>query len=209
MKNLNVCILLDRSGSMSSRWVEALSSIDAYVEKLSTSDVSATVNLATFDTDENGACVELVRVGLTPKTWGKLSDDKSLTPRGGTPLYDAIGKIITFARKENNPKTVIVVLTDGQENSSREYNKTTAKDLIKDVEKNGWEVIFLGADFDVMTESAKIGGSFDKSMFMGRGNYEGAMGSLGAKTVLYATQNTTISFSDADRAEATKKDIKL
>ncbi len=198
---LSTYILLDRSGSMSSRWDESLTAIDAYVKTLIQPGIKTKVTLATFDTDDKGVAVEVIRKHVSPTDWTKITD---IFPRGYTPLYDAIGKIIQFAKTDNNPKTVIVVLTDGAENASKEFNKQSAKKLLDEVKKNGWEVVFLGADFDAMGESAAVGISSAQTLNMTVGNYQDSLRSLGLKTVAYAAQGMNMSFDANDRHQATK-----
>lgn len=143
---LNAYILLDRSGSMQPRWVEALSSINSYVEDLSKGgSLSAKVTLATFD-GQDGLQFDVIRDGVAAKKWEKMTDADA-TPRGMTPLFDALGRTVAMAEKANADKTVIVVMTDGEENHSREVTKQGAKAALDRCKAKGWQVVFLGAVF--------------------------------------------------------------
>lgn len=73
------------------------------------------------------------------------------------PLYDATGIVIERAIARNNDRTVIVILTDGHENASVEYTQAKIKDKVKQLQDKGWEVIFLGANFDVATYTTGAG----------------------------------------------------
>ena len=77
---------------------------------------------------------------------------------------DAIGVTIqdvdTFLKElsENErPSVVIVIQTDGAENSSRSFNNETIKALIKDREENQWTFMFLGANIDAFATGAAFG----------------------------------------------------
>lgn len=80
-----------------------------------------------------------------------------------TALMDAIGTTITKVEKydginEKNNKVLFVIITDGQENDSKEYTKDTIKRMISDKqEKDGWEFVFLGANIDAASEAKSIG----------------------------------------------------
>jgi hypothetical protein len=53
---------------------------------------------------------------------------------------------------------VFVVMTDGLENSSREFSKSRIREMIKhQQEKYGWQFTFLGADQDAFAEADALG----------------------------------------------------
>jgi uncharacterized protein with von Willebrand factor type A (vWA) domain len=122
-------ILLDRTGSMEPIWSEALSSVNAYADGLATLDggprVDADITLAVFDA-QDGFQFDVLRSGVDAERWRAVTS-KEVSPRGMTPLYDAIGRIVTLAEKDRPEKAVIVIMTDGEENSSTELNKKAAK----------------------------------------------------------------------------------
>tara|TARA_Y100000310_G_scaffold311548_1_gene357920 strand:- start:11364 stop:11984 length:621 start_codon:yes stop_codon:yes gene_type:complete len=100
-------------------------------------------------------------------------EDITIRPRGGTALLDAIGKTISSVSEriselaeENQPERVLfIIITDGYENSSREYNKEQITDLIStNEETNGWDFTFLGANLDAIAEGGRIGVSASKSL---------------------------------------------
>ncbi|RNT26524.1 VWA domain-containing protein [Proteus mirabilis] len=79
---------------------------------------------------------------------------------GNTALLDAVGNAITEENKPNSPykNVMMVIITDGEENSSREYSLEKVKSLITSAEKEkGWEFIFLGANFDAISAAESIG----------------------------------------------------
>jgi ADP-heptose:LPS heptosyltransferase len=86
--------------------------------------------------------------------------------RGLTALCDAVGttieKFAAIRKKEKGKpspdKVLFVVITDGEENSSKEYTASKVKKLIRKREKtDGWEFLFLGANIDAAEEAEKIG----------------------------------------------------
>ena len=97
--------------------------------------------------------------------------DRDYTVRGCTALLDAVGRTIEhissihkYARTEDVPAhTSFVIITDGLENASREYDYRKVKALIEEKKKKGWEFLFIGANIDAAEEAAKIGISRDRS----------------------------------------------
>jgi hypothetical protein len=99
----------------------------------------------------------LEMVPLTPETF---------VPRGGTPLYDAMGHAIADAtirveagKRAGGPaeEILFITFTDGLENQSREYDRTKIFDLIKKRENLGWSFAYLGANQDSYAEAGHIG----------------------------------------------------
>jgi hypothetical protein len=90
---MHAYILLDRSGSMQSLWVEALSSVNAYAKELASKTdgdvVDSHVTLAVFDGHE-GLQFDLLRQKMPALHWENVTD-KEASPRGMTPLLDALG----------------------------------------------------------------------------------------------------------------------
>ena len=97
--------------------------------------------------------------GVHPKD-AKLNN-KNYVSQGNTAMLDAIGKTINdikFRTKKNpNRKVVFVIITDGQENSSKEFTYGQIKAMINEQQKNeGWVFMFLGANIDVASEAQKL-----------------------------------------------------
>lgn len=88
------------------------------------------------------------------------TEDIFITPRSNTPLLDAVGK--TIARLEEQEKqnpsdqVVLMVVTDGEENASTEWNKTDLKHVI-DQKKDDWQFMFLGAGLDSFSDAHSLG----------------------------------------------------
>lgn len=89
-----------------------------------------------------------------------------LVPRGGTPLLDAVGTAIAQTGERlkalpeaKRPKRVqVLILTDGQENSSREYTKTQVKAMVEHQQSvYQWAFVYLGANVDAFAEAAGMG----------------------------------------------------
>jgi ADP-heptose:LPS heptosyltransferase len=196
-------VLLDRSGSMESLWTEALSSVNAYVKKLAEEKVDTGVTLATFDKPEEKLAFDVIRDRITPPTWRPVSRTDA-EPRGMTPLNDAVGRIVALAKAGNYDKVAIIIMTDGFENSSKELTVEQAKKLLDECRAKGWQVIFLGANFDNAQQAASLGGA--------RGQTVNSSARNMGKTMVYAASLRSAYGSGAaatmDFAEDKKDELK-
>jgi len=165
-----ICMVIDRSGSMSSMGPEVAGGCNAYLdEQRKTDGEDGTRTSLTFIRFDNHA--EAVHDGVA------LSDVPEVTnadvkPRGGTALYDAIGSGLTktaalLEKLDKAPaRTVVFVLTDGQENSSHRYNKSAVTSEIERLQAQpyGWEFYFAAANQDAMVEGAALGVNVDQCL---------------------------------------------
>jgi uncharacterized protein YegL len=195
---LSVYVALDRSGSMQGeRWTHAIDSINEYINGLKEEKVEGNVTIVAFDT--NGPDIRLV----------DLVADKSIAyyepmahdivqPSGMTPLFDAAANVMDRALEKNSERTVVVIMTDGEENSSKEYTQSKIKDKVKSLTDKQWEVIFLGANFDVAQYTASSGLSAQKFRNVDMNNLvaRNAMyQDLTASTVAYGKTGAAIDIS--------------
>jgi len=150
----HVSFLLDETGSMMPKKEETIISFNNYVDSIKKEKNSAKTKftLAKFNTMNIEKPYERVN----------LKDVKPLTkenykPDNCTNLYDAIGKIVSETKAEKKEKVLFVILTDGEENSSKEYDKKGIKILIEEKQKEGWQFVFLGVGIDAYAEAIKMG----------------------------------------------------
>lgn len=197
MAKSNVFILLDRSGSMYSHWNETLGSINGYIKELKKQKALSKATLAVFD----DISYELVRDSIKASDWQDISE-KEADPRGLTPLYDSVVKMVANIENVRTKRNTLVVITDGQENASKEATKDSAKAAIKKLEDKGFDIVFLGANFDAMKDSGAIGISIDQTLNMTQQNYGATMKGLAERTVSYTATGTVKQFTEEDRARA-------
>jgi len=198
----NVYLLLDRSGSMAREWKSTLESINGYVKKLE-DDVN--VFLAAFDSSYGDDWFKVIRK-TTAKAFEPVTEYE-VSPRGGTPLFDAAGKIMHQMISDNSKKAVLVVMTDGEENSSREYSHSSVMSMIKKLEEKDWPIVYLGAGFKEVEKYAVGTFSISTSNVFNTtaGTREMAMGSLGNKTMDYFNVTVgdsakTMEFTEEEKA---------
>lgn len=212
-KSVSSYILLDRTGSMSGIWDEALTSVNAYAaavgktEEGEVDDLETSVTLAAFDFQE-GFQFDVLRAGVQPEGWSDVTNDE-VSPRGMTPLFDAINRTITMAEADNPEKAVIVIMTDGMENSSREVTRDGVKAAMDRAEARGWEVVFLGAEFSSFGDADAIGVTGSKQMAVSAGSLSVTQERLAKKAREYGKgEADEIIFDSEDRAVAEEEDVK-
>ena len=150
-----VNVILDKSGSMASKLNDVIEGFNAYLNGLSKEDkVDYLFSLALFDT-----MVAYRDVAIPLASVRKL-DTQTYVPGGNTALNDAIG--ITVRKVEGDKpqvdKVITVIMTDGEENSSREWTHDAVKSLIEQKEKEGvWTFVFLGAAPDAWVQGKSLG----------------------------------------------------
>lgn len=93
----------------------------------------------------------------------KPLDESTYVPRGATKLYDAIGLTVNSVKEDiakatvKPDKVIVLILTDGMENSSQEYTTETIKALLEAQQTAGWQFSFIGANQDAILSARGIG----------------------------------------------------
>ena len=140
---------------------ETINGFNCFLEKQKAAGDNATLTLVQFDTESTDVVHESKPILEVPD----LNQD-TFQPRGGTPLLDALGQTIDSTGRAlaaipetNRPnKVVFVVITDGQENSSRSHTKASVKEKIDHQgAKYGWQFVYLGANQDAFDEAGSVG----------------------------------------------------
>lgn len=155
----HICMLLDRTGSMSSIASDTIGGVNTFLEGQRKVPGACTFTLIQFDAQDPHEVVQ---------DFVNMADAKDLTPatfvpRGSTPLYDAMCKAVAATEKKLaslNPrpgKVVFVVVTDGEENCSQECVKSDAVAAVKRCEAQGWNVVYLGVGIDAMDDAGQLG----------------------------------------------------
>lgn len=148
------CIILDESGSMFDHTKDTIGSLKQFHK--TQQDVSHVDSKFVVNTFNNK---------VETRFSGTIGTDLvfNYRPEGSTALYDAIGQTITntlnyLAKADNKPKDVyLIILTDGEENTSRSYSGETIKKMIETQKAADWKFIFLAANQDAMFSGNKLG----------------------------------------------------
>jgi uncharacterized protein YegL len=154
----HIAMVLDRSGSMQSLRNEIIGGFNAFIEEQKNVEGKATVTLVQFDNEIDRMADFKPLPEIDPLT------EKTYVPRGMTKLYDAIGltvktvqESIANLKKGKPDKVLVLILTDGLENSSQEYDTAAIRGLLDERQKDGWEFSFIGANQDAVLTAKGLG----------------------------------------------------
>lgn len=184
----HVLLIVDMSGSMGRLASDVRGGFNTYVDELrADTEKKYRLSVTVFDTEFVSLC-----------TAAKLRDVPALTeqnyrPRGMTALMDAVGKTIAEFESAttlgDDDRVLVVVQTDGHENSSREFRREDIAVLIREREAGGrWSFVFLGAGPDTWQQAEGMGfrGASTVSLDATSGATQGSYSGLGAATRSYS-----------------------
>ena len=202
----HVSIVLDASGSMDIIKNSTMFGFNSFVENNSNLPGKFSFLLTKFNLhSEPGPLVVGKFVALT---------DEDYRPSGVTALYDAIAKTINktgqllndMPEQDRPGKVIFLIVTDGQENASREFNRDQVFKMIQlQQETYKWEFVFMGANQDAYAVAASIGVPQGQSLNYGYNNVQAqsAWSGMTVNTVSYRTgDRNTLSFTDDQIVQA-------
>ena len=179
---LYVTLILDETGSMQDCKGAAIAGFNHYVAALRREPAETRVTLTLFNSRKTE-----VRYQAMPVTRVHDLDVETYRPQDTTPLYDAIGRTLTAARQEvpAGARRLCVILTDGEENASKEYSRAQIFDMIKAYENEGWTFLYLGANHDVWAAGEELGIGGDNLISFCRANINHTFDQLSQATADY------------------------
>lgn len=204
-----IAIILDRSGSMESCKESTVAGFNEFIRTQKKLPGEATVKMVQFDDQYETVfdkplkeCPELTQ--------------SNFVPRGSTALLDAQGRTIVelgqelaaLPEPERPSKVIVVTLTDGIENASKEYNVEKIAEMIREQrDKYNWDFVFLGANQDAIATAAAM--CIPPSSAMSYSTSKAGVAATMAAVSHYvgaARQGRVAVFSPQDRKSAMKKD---
>lgn len=159
--NVYNLLIIDESGSMHSIYDQALSGINETINGIRNAQAdfpnqSQYVSVVTFE----GHGMDAVKTRRDRVPVSKVADmtKADYRPGGCTPLYDAMGQAISHldASINEGDAVLVTVITDGYENSSREYSGTAVKELVSRQREKGWTFAYIGANQDAVEVAREL-----------------------------------------------------
>lgn len=194
-QRLLVSFILDETGSMQSCKEATISGFNEYIGSLKRRRGTIRMTLTKFDSTK----VEIVHRDVPIADVESLNAD-TYCPGAATPLYDAIAKTIREV-PEDRANVLCIILTDGEENASREHKKEDIQKMIQEKEDQGWTFVYLGANQDAWSNAQAIGMSFaanSSGYSASDAGYANTFDTLAENTLCY-TARTENFFSEADK----------
>ena len=156
----HICMILDRTGSMESIKQDTIGGFNSYIAAQKSLPTPATFTLVQFDSQDPFEVIhKFTDIQMVADLTGQ-----TYMPRASTPLYDAVGRGINDLRaglgglpEALRPKKIVmVIVTDGQENASREFTGAQVRKMIADAKEAGWQFVFLSADESAISDSSSL-----------------------------------------------------
>lgn len=158
----HIAVILDRTGSMEAIRDDTIGGFNAFLADQQRQPGTATMTLVQFDSQDPYEVLHR----FTPIAEVPGLSRETFVPRASTPLLDAIGRGINdlntslaqVPREERPARVVVVIVTDGHENASVEFDKTVIRRMIRDRQQTAdWQFVFLGADLTGIDDATSVG----------------------------------------------------
>ena len=155
-----LAFILDRSGSMSGLEADTIGGYNSLLKKQKLEPGECIVTTVLFDDRYELLHDRIGLKGVQPIT------DRDYYVRGSTALLDAIGRTVgklenaqrNTAEPERAEKVMVVIITDGMENASREYGYDKVRQMVERMQKEfDWQFLFLGANMDAIQTASRFG----------------------------------------------------
>ncbi len=212
----HITVILDRTGSMDSIRDDTIGGFNTFLKKQKEVPGIATFSLVQFDSQDPYEVIhDFKLIDVVPEL-----TKETYVPRASTPLLDAMGrgindleqKINVLDKKKQPEKVVMVIITDGLENASREFKRDQVMKMIQDKKENhNWQFVFLSADLDAIDEAELLGVKASSSLaFMkDRRGLNDVFDSLSEKMCCFRiNKSQNLEFEDSDRKHPQDKQKK-
>lgn len=179
MKTL-INVILDESGSMDVKRADVIGGFNRFLEEQKNGPDEARLSLVKFNTNHTVVHGAVAIADAQPLT------DKTYVPGGNTALLDAVAQAVRLAdaAKQADERVICLVITDGEENSSRETTKEQVRKIIEEREGRGdWTFTYLGISPEKWHDTGVVGS---------RGNaaaYNAAVPDVSFAAMSHATRN--------------------
>lgn len=184
MDNTHIVILMDRSGSMERIKKQAETSLKEYLQEQKEVEGDADVSFYKFNHEFE---IDYQNIPI------KEAVEPQLEPTGRTALYDSIGKVINIEEEKlnnliNKPdKCLFIIITDGIENASENYDNKSIKKLLDNKRKDDWSIIFVCSDENQM-QDAKENLGFASNFMMSFSNNDSSVSTVSANLSSYTAR---------------------
>jgi hypothetical protein len=202
----HITVILDRTGSMESIRDDVIGGFNAFLQQQQALPEAASFTLVQFDSQDPYEVLH----NIVPITLVRPLDRDTYSPRASTPLYDALGRGIldleaglASMRDIERPRHVVfVIVTDGQENASRDFDRARVARLIDAKKKLAWQFVFLSADLEAFVDAGRLGVDADARLHFSKDKWgnDAAWASASEKLSDFRSGKASkIAFDDKDK----------
>jgi len=160
-----VTFVLDETSSMQTRKEVTISGFNEWAQEMEKFPGEVLFNLVKFHSEKHELLIKQAALGITKP---RLTEE-NYRPSALTPLFDAVGKAIRETEEQlvdlpNDTEVILVILTDGEENASKEFTIDGIRSLIQEKIDAGWAVTYLGVSEDAWQGGQMLGVSLGSTM---------------------------------------------
>jgi uncharacterized protein YegL len=195
-----IALVIDRSGSMGNLREDTIGGINTLLEEQKKADGEVRITIAQFD-DQYEVSHDFVDLEEI-----KQFTEEDYVPRGMTALLDGIGitmdnlgqRLAEMDESERPSKVLMCIITDGYENSSKEYTKERIQEMISHQEDvYNWDVTFMGAGLDAVDVANSYGIKSGKALVYDTGKMDVAFTTM-SKSALRCRAGGDVSYTSAE-----------
>ena len=193
---------------MSHRWLESMDAVDRYAHTLKREGVESNLIMATFsgsssysDNERQKIVDYYVTRNTTVSAWQPLALEPPICPGGDTPLYNAINIMVRAIRDLNPIPGSITIVTDGEENGSKTTTQERACQLLDWLRGQGWQITFIGCDFDNSRMAKLLGGGAQNAIGAPTKRLTDITMELAKKRAFHDKFGTPMHFTDEEKAK--------
>lgn len=184
-------ILLDGSSSMQDKWWDTLDAIQAYVDTVRSENIKSHCIVQVFDSSD----LDYIARDCDIADWKAMRVEPIGAHWGSTPLYDAINVMCQRLKDLDPPRCSIVIVTDGEENHSRFTDLHQAKAFLDWCRAKGWQVTFIGANFNNAEQSRALGANEQTSIGVAQRKLTDATTALAKKRARYGLYGESMHYT--------------
>jgi Mg-chelatase subunit ChlD len=145
---MNVIFLLDSSGSMQFYSSDYVKGLNNFINAQKQFNSLGLFSLIKFNSRITPLCIKTQISQLPTMNYNDYN------PAGMTSLYDAIGYTLDYFSNDN--EGLIIILSDGQDTSSKNYTNESIRQKIELFSMEGWSFLYLGTNQDAHKEAKNL-----------------------------------------------------
>ena len=188
-------ILLNGSSSMQGNWWDTLDAVQAYVSGAASENVNSQIVVQVFDSTD----LEYIARDVPIADWIDLRKEPIGAHWGSTPLYNAVNVMCQRLKALDPPRCSIVIVTDGEECASRFTDLTQAKAFLDWCRAKGWQVTFIGANFNNEEQARALGANEHTAIGVSQKRLVDATSALAKKRARYGLYGESMHYSDEEK----------
>lgn len=136
---MNILVVIDQSGSMRKMKSEIIDSFNNFLREQKEANPEGKISLSFFNEQVTNV------YSMVPIKEAREIKPEDYHPILLTALYDAVGSIVTEA---DDTPSVLLVMTDGDDNSSEKYTHHAIQTLLDEKRSKGWTIVYLGINIE-------------------------------------------------------------